>query len=149
MQASWSQQADAILIRFAHAEDSSAANRDAGLAHVRDGPQTVVVDSGGDDFSVEFGRRIEIVVVGASGPASFSRTACDSVSMPSVQQTSMSQRRNAAHHFQHTVELFALGDLPPRRTHAESRGSFRFGALRGNAVTSAGFISSCLATSVL
>src|SRR6185437_13884008 len=57
-------EADEIFVRFAEAENSSAADSDAGFADARDGGEAVFVDARGDDVAVKFGRRVEIVIVG-------------------------------------------------------------------------------------
>ena len=47
-----------------HADDSAATDRDSGAAHAGERLEPVFVGSRGNDASVEFGRRVEIVVVG-------------------------------------------------------------------------------------
>ncbi len=123
------QQADAVLFRFAHAENSAAADGDSRFAHVRDGSQAVFVDARGDDFSVELGRRIEIVIVGGE-PRFLQALGLRFVEHAERATDFHIQSRDAAHHFEHAVEFFALGDLSPGRAHAESRGALGLGALR-------------------
>ena len=49
---------------LAHADDAAAADRDAGLAHVRERLEAIVVGARRDDLAVELGRGVEVVVVG-------------------------------------------------------------------------------------
>ena len=69
------------------------------------------------------------------------------MSIPSVQHTSMLQRRNAAHHFQHGLKILAVAHLAPRRAHAESRRALCFARFAATS-TSAGSINSCRETPV-
>ena len=82
------QQADAIVLGFAHADNSAAADRDSRFSHRREGAQAVVVVARGDDLAVKLRRSIQIVVVGSQ--AGFGQAlGLRSSSMPSEQQTSM------------------------------------------------------------
>ncbi len=56
-------QADAILARLAHADDAATANRDAGIAHVLQRVEPVLINAGRDDAAVVLGRGIEVVIV--------------------------------------------------------------------------------------
>ena len=123
------EQAHAVFVGFAHSQNSAAADRDAGLAHMGDRSQAVFVNPCRDDFSVELGRGIEIVVIRAQ--ACFLKP----LSLRFRQHTQRAayfhvQRRHAAHHFEHAVEFLSIGNLPPRGSHAKSRRAFRFRALR-------------------
>jgi len=114
------QQPDAILLGLAHAENPAAANGDAGLADVRDRLQTVFVDARRDDAAVELGRRIEIVVVGGEA------RLLEAHRLPLGEHAERAahfevESGDRAHHFEDAVEFGAVGNLPPRRAHAEAR----------------------------
>ena len=117
------QQSDAIFVRFAHAQNSAAAHGDPRVAHVRDRLQPVVVYARRDDVAVKFRRRIEIVVVRRKPRRLSAVRACDSVSMPSVQHTSIPSAATRAHHFQHAIEILVRPSLAatPRPCRIASR----------------------------
>ena len=48
---------------LAHADDAAAADVDAGVAHMRQRVEAVLIGAGGDDLAVEFRRGVEVVVV--------------------------------------------------------------------------------------
>ena len=54
---------DAIFIRFAHADDSAAANRNPGFTNIFQRPKPVLVITCGDDLAIKVGGRVEIMVV--------------------------------------------------------------------------------------
>src|SRR5271170_2219023 len=58
-----SDHADAILARLAHADDAAAADMDAGVAHVVERFQAILISPSGDNVIVKFRRRVEIVIV--------------------------------------------------------------------------------------
>ena len=49
--------------RLAHADDAAAADVDAGVAHVVERIQAVLIGARGDDLPVELRRGVEVVVV--------------------------------------------------------------------------------------
>ncbi len=55
--------ADAVVRRLAHADDAAAADIDAGVAHMGQRVEPVLIGAGGDDPLVIFRRGVEIVVV--------------------------------------------------------------------------------------
>ena len=121
------EQADAVFLGLAQAEDSTAADSDASLTHVRDGFQAVFVNSGSDDFAVELGRGIEIVVVGAEAGL-FQALGLGFGKHAKCAADFQIERGDAADHFQYAVEILAVIDLTPGRAHAKSRGAFGFRA---------------------
>ena len=86
------QQAAAVVAALAHADDAAAADGDPGAPHARERREPVVVRARRDDVAVELRRRVEVVVVGGEAGLG-ERSACASVSMPSVQQASMPSAR--------------------------------------------------------
>ena len=58
------EQAGAVGITLAHADDAAAADRDASLANVFEGAQAVFVAPRGNDMAVKLGRSVQVVVVG-------------------------------------------------------------------------------------
>src|SRR3546814_9290233 len=57
------QQADAVFRLFAEPDDATAADLHAGVAHMGQRIQSILVGTRGDDGAVMLGRGIEIVVV--------------------------------------------------------------------------------------
>src|SRR5215813_6606058 len=110
--------ADAILGALAHADDAAAADVDAGVAHVAERVEAVLVGARGDDGAVIFRRGVEIVVV--------------VVEAGHLETPRLARRQHAARgaglepdrfyaydHLAHVVEV-AVFRLAPRRSHAEA-----------------------------
>ena len=122
------QQADAIALRFAEADDSAAANGDSRFSHRRERAEAVIVIAGGDDLPVEFRRSIEVVVV-RSQPRGGQAPRLRIVEHAERAANFHSQLGHAAHHFQNVFKILALLHVPPRGAHAETRRSLAAGAL--------------------
>ena len=82
-------QADAVVCAFAHADNAAAADMDAGVAHMRQRVQPVLIGPGGDDVAVIFRRGVEIVVVVIQPRLLSAAPPAAPVSMPRVTQVSM------------------------------------------------------------
>ena len=82
-------QADAVVGAFAHADNAAAADIDAGVAHMLQRIQPVLIGPGADDVAVIFRRGVEIVVVVIQPRLLSAARACGAVSMPSVTQVSI------------------------------------------------------------
>src|ERR1700726_4012237 len=106
------EQADAIALRFAEADDSSAANGNPGFSHRRQGAEAVVVIAGRDNLSVEFGRSIEVMVV--SGQARVGQAPRLRIIEHAERAANFhAELRHAAHHYKNIFKIFALLHLPP------------------------------------
>ena len=104
---------------FAHADDAAAAYGNPGPAHARQRIQTVLISARGDDAAVEFGRRVEIVVVSAQ--AGFGQRVGLVLRQHAERAARFhAQRADAAHHFEHAIEPPVFGHVAPRRAHAET-----------------------------
>jgi len=115
-----------VAVAFAHADDAATAQLDAGGTNHPQRRQPVLVGPGPDDARVELGAGVEIVVIGgktglgqppgligpehAQGDAGLHADGGD-----------------AAHHFQHGVELGAVPNLAPGRAHTKARSPRRLG----------------------
>ncbi len=121
------QQADAVLVGFAHADDAAAADGDARRARTDvDGAQAIVVAARGDDLAVKFRRGIEIVVVGrqAGGGQAASLIVGEHAERAADFHA---QRSDGAHHLQHAFKFLAVAHFAPRRAHAKARGALVVG----------------------
>ena len=116
--------ADAVVQPLAHADDAAAADMDAGVAHVVERVEAVLVGARGDDGAVIFRRGVEVVVVvveaGGLQPRAPARpSACrawrrspgPSALTPSTMAQTWSRSRSFG--------------LAPGRAHAEARGAAR------------------------
>src|SRR6185436_2611496 len=105
--------------RLPHTDDAAAADMEAGVSHTIERIQPVVLGAGRNDFAVELGRSIYIVVVvveagglellGLAFPEQTQRRA-----------TLEPFRAHRLHHFDHLLELALLG-AAPGRAHAKAR----------------------------
>src|SRR6266702_1327299 len=55
--------ADTILARLAHADDAAAAHVDAGISHMPERVEPLLVSARRDDLAVELRRGVEVVIV--------------------------------------------------------------------------------------
>src|SRR2546429_3739535 len=110
--------ADAILGTLAHADDAAAADVDAGVAHVAERVEAVLVGARRDDGAVIFRRGVEgvVVVVEAGGP----ETPRPALRGHAERGAGLEPDRfDARDHLAHLVEVAVLR-LAPRRAHAEA-----------------------------
>ena len=113
------QECATVVDGLAHPDDAAAADGDAGLSHVPQRPQPVVVLAGGDDVPVLLAAGVEVVVV---------RVATRFLQTARLVRSEHAQRAagfhaemfHAANHLQHAVELRPVLDLAPGRAHAEA-----------------------------
>ena len=123
------QETDAVVVRFAHSDDPAAAHGYACLPNMFERPESLIVVPRRNDVSIEFWRRIEIVVVGMQarirkslrlGFVEHAKRAADL----------QPYRGDASHHFEYRFEFGAVTDLAPCRTHTESRDTLAAGFTR-------------------
>src|SRR5262249_52642256 len=113
--------ADAILGALAHADDAAAADVDAGVAHVAERVEAVLVGARGDDRAVVFRRSVEVVVVVVeAGGLETPRLALREHAERGAGFEP--DRFDARDHLAHLVEVAVLR-LAPGRPHAEAAGA--------------------------
>src|ERR1700722_8490965 len=128
------QQADTVLIGFAHADDSAAADGDARAPDRVDGAQAVVVTPRGDDLAVKFRRSVEVVVVRSETRVG-EAPRLSIAEHPQRATHFHSERRDDANHLQYIFKFLPVAHFTPRRSHAKPRSAFgmslarRFGNL--------------------
>src|SRR5207253_9018781 len=113
------EKADAIFVRFAHADDPATANRDAGFTNIFERAKPVLVVTCRDDPAIKVGGRVEIVVVCMESGLS------QTPGLRFIQHAKgaahfQTKRRNTPDHFQNRVEFRTVVHLPPGRSHAKS-----------------------------
>ena len=137
------QQPDAVLVRFAHAQNSAAAHGDARpCAHARSSRSRSSYTRVVMMFAVKFRRRIEIVVVSRK-PGVLQPLRLRFGQHAERAADFHIERRHAAHHLQHALELLRRPSpaATPRPCRIASR--LRSSRVRRPRAPSAGFISSC------
>src|SRR5262245_8745306 len=113
-----SEHADAVLPRFAHADDAAAADMNAGIAHMAERIEPLLVRTRRDDLVVELGRCVEVVIVVIEArylepPRLLGREHAE-------RRTGLEpERAHALDHRTHLVEVAVLR-LAPGRAHAEA-----------------------------
>ena len=139
------------MARFAHADDTAAAHVHAGSADLLQRVETVLIITGGDDLTIEFRCRVEVVVV------VIETSLPELLSLPRFQHPQCSagfkpQRFYCTDHFRYFVDIALFGSAPCC-AHAEARCSLRFCRLRcGNhfrerqhvLIFNAGMVARCL-----
>ena len=108
---------------FAEAEDAAATDRHAGVLHVADGFESVVVGVSGDDLGVELARGVDIVIVG--GDSGFLEGFCFfGTELAESDADFHSEVGDVADDIEDLVEaLGAAADSAPGGSHAEAGGS--------------------------
>ena len=120
--------ADAILGTLAHADDAATADVDAGVAHVTERVEAVLIGARGDDRAVVFRRGIEVVVVVIEA----GRLETPRLVLREHAERGAGlepNRLDAFNHLADVVEIAILG-LAPRRPHAEAARARTLGRLR-------------------
>ena len=120
--------AGAIVRALAHADDAAAADMDAGVAHMVERVEPLLIGARGDDLAVEFRRGVEIVVV-VIETGCFSRRACVFGQHAERHAGLEPHRAHALDHGADLVEVAVLR-LAPGRAHAEAAGAGILGGLR-------------------
>ena len=116
----------AVPDAFAHPYNTAAAHLKPSGANGSQSREPVLVGAGRHDIWVEFGARIEIVVIGRQP------RLLQPFRLALVQHTQRNtgfhpKCPNTTHHIEHRVESCAIADVAPCRSHAEavSSGCFR------------------------
>ena len=115
------QQAGALVARFAHADDAAATGLHAGMAHVLQRVEPVLVLAGVDHLAVDLRRGVEVVVVVVE-PGGLQRVGLRSTQHAQRGagfQTEAFHRAHDLGHFHHIAILRAA----PGRAHAEAAGA--------------------------
>mmetsp|Transcript_6268 Transcript_6268/g.13671 ORF Transcript_6268/g.13671 Transcript_6268/m.13671 type:complete len:306 (-) Transcript_6268:208-1125(-) len=124
------EQPHAVGFALTDAEDAAAADGDAGLAHVGDGLEAVVVGARGDHAGVVLARGVEVVVVGGEA----SRLELVRLVFGDHAERAADLEPHAVdllHHLEDPTEgALLVAKLAPRSSHAEARGSRRLCARR-------------------
>src|SRR5580700_9660133 len=113
--------ADAILARFAHADDAAAADVNAGIAHVVERLQAVLIGARGDDLLVELRRGVEVVIVEIEAGV-FEPPRLAGGEHAERGAGLEPERLDALDHGADRIEI-AILRLAPRRAHAEAAGA--------------------------
>mmetsp|Transcript_30951 Transcript_30951/g.77891 ORF Transcript_30951/g.77891 Transcript_30951/m.77891 type:complete len:458 (-) Transcript_30951:87-1460(-) len=121
--------AHAVLGRLPHADDAAAAHADAGVPHLLEGVEAVVVVPAGGDLWVVLGGRVDVVVVAAqAGDLELLRLLLGE--HPQGRAHLHAEAADLGHHVQDALELLGadLGGAPPRSAHAKARAPRVLGA---------------------
>src|SRR5262249_491396 len=113
------QQPNAVLVRFAHADDPAATQGDAGPAHVLECSQAVVVIPSRDDLAVKFSRRVEILILRLQSPIAHT-LALRFIEQAERKANLQGEPGNGPYYFQDGFELWPVIDLAPRGAHTEA-----------------------------
>ena len=120
---------DTVFIRFAHADDSPATDRDSRFPDMFKRTQPVFVGVCRDDLPVKLRGRIEIVVVCVEsrlGKPSGLRSGEHAQGAADFK----AERSGTPDHFENCIELRAFTNLAPCRPHTETADTLVAGALR-------------------
>ena len=118
------QQAGAIVIALAHADDAATADVDVLGAQVFQRVEPILVIAGGDDFLVVLGRGIEVVVV-IIEPGGFQFTRLLARQHAERDAGLHAEILDQADHFDDLVEVL-VGRVTPGRAHAKTGGAILF-----------------------
>ena len=111
-----------VAKRFAHADDSTAAERDSGTTHALQCFQPLLIGSGGDDPVVMLRTGVEVVVVGRE--SCFGQTLRLRIGEHSCSDTGFkTQLTHPSNHPQHRLKGRSFTDLPPGPAHAKAIGT--------------------------
>src|SRR5258708_35891150 len=103
-------QAITLAAAFAHADDPSTADCNACPADASERREPILISSRSDDFAVEFGGRVEVVIV--CGEPRFRERASLCLRQHAQRAAGLqTQLADAANHREHALERFALGDV--------------------------------------
>ena len=114
---------------FAHSYDAAAAHLQSGRADGPQGCEPVLIGPRRHDVWIEFGTRVEIVIIGRQ--PRLLQPLCLVCGQHAERHASLHpERANAAHHIEHRVERLSVAHIPPGRAHAKTIGSGGFRARR-------------------
>ena len=121
------EESKAIGDGFAEAEDATAADGDAGVLDVADGPKAIFVGVSGDDIWVVFWGGVEVVVVGGDACVA-ELSGFIGAELAEGDADFHVERGHVAADIEDFIELFgAAVDAFPSGAHAEASGASFFG----------------------
>ncbi|ABA47844.1 hypothetical protein BURPS1710b_0571 [Burkholderia pseudomallei 1710b] len=122
-------QARALAARFAHPDDPAAAYVDARVAHALERVEAILVRARRDDLPIEFGRRVEVVVVIVEARL---RQRLRLVFLEHAERHARLEAHvlHAADHFLDRLDV-AILRVAPRGAHAEARRAVFLRGARG------------------
>jgi len=124
-------EADAVRVGLAQADDAAGADVDARVADVREGLEALVVGAGGDDGGVELARGVEVVVV--RGQAGLLELA--GLLLVDHAQRDADLHAHGAHAGDHLLDVLegglAAAHVAPGGAHAEARAAVLLGDAGG------------------
>ncbi len=124
--------AQAVVFRFAHADDAAATDGHPAFLHGGDGLEAITEGVGADDLRVKFRRRVDVVIVsGHPGGAEFARF--DRTDLAERDANFHAELADFAHGLEHLLKLrCAIAHAFPGRAHAEASSALCACAFRGS-----------------